>query len=298
MQRESPPTHAIQRVWRSLNRRFTPRRSSAIWVYHRVHPSAYDNNHFGLKVHPEDLIQHWRVLQTHHQFHFVDDLIEQYGDMAPSSCLAMTFDDGYVDNHQYLFPIVQELRIPITIFLNTDWLDGQGWRLCDLLEKCSTQGSLSRGELLDTAWRIHHLKPEEIMDLARSRWLKKLENQPSHDDECRGLSIDQIREMVDSGLVRFEAHGHQHLCYRDVTRDDVSRDLRINLEQIERITGRRPKGMAYPFGRLSDVHPDAKAINEELGLHWGLLASNGSSSPHTHPQLMDRRDPPPFTKTA
>jgi peptidoglycan/xylan/chitin deacetylase (PgdA/CDA1 family) len=295
LQREVPPANAIERIWRGLSRRIHPPQTSALWVYHRVHPSARENNTFGLKVHPDDLRAHWTSLQEKHQFFFADDLIEQYGDMAPRFCLAMTFDDGYVDNYDHLFPIVRELGIPVTIFLNTDWLGGQNWRLCDLLETCSTEGSLLKEELLSTAWRTHHLKPEEILDLARARWHKELASKPTQHDDCIGLTIEQVKEMASSGLVRFEAHGHQHLCHQDVSREEVTQDLRVNLEQIERITGRRPKGMAYPFGRINDVHSDAISVNEDLGLKWGLLASNGSSSPHTHPQLMDRRDPPPFS---
>lgn len=39
-----------------------------------------------------------------------------------SGFVAVTFDDGYLDNHQNVLPIIKKLNIPITIFIPTNYI--------------------------------------------------------------------------------------------------------------------------------------------------------------------------------
>lgn len=292
LEREFPPSSFGDRLLRAIGRRRSPPQPSSVWVYHRVHPSAKDDNPFDLKVAPDELWDQWNKLKKQKKVVFVDELIDEHGVNHPSSVVALTFDDGYEDNFHHLFPIIRDLDLPVSIFLNTDWLDGFGWRLCDMLNYCVEHGSLNRSELLMTAWRLHHLKPTESWGLAQRLWCEGLPKSPPSGLEDKGMASLQVQEMANSGLVRFEAHGHEHLCYSQVSDADIVLDLEENIKIIEQLTGRRPKGMAYPFGRMEDVQPACLSILENMNLKWGFLASNGHQTPHTRLSLLDRRSPP------
>jgi peptidoglycan/xylan/chitin deacetylase (PgdA/CDA1 family) len=42
----------------------------------------------------------------------------------PPCALAITFDDGYADNHRLAFPILRDLDLPATVYVSTGSLDG------------------------------------------------------------------------------------------------------------------------------------------------------------------------------
>src|SRR2546430_8289701 len=46
------------------------------------------------------------------------------GGKLPPRALAITFDDGYADNHRLAFPVLQDLGFPATLYVTTGALDG------------------------------------------------------------------------------------------------------------------------------------------------------------------------------
>jgi peptidoglycan/xylan/chitin deacetylase (PgdA/CDA1 family) len=56
----------------------------------------------------------------------LDELVERVGRGAtlPPRALAITFDDGYADNHRLALPVLGELGLPATLYLATGSLEG------------------------------------------------------------------------------------------------------------------------------------------------------------------------------
>ena len=55
----------------------------------------------------------------------IDELLKNEKESTPISNgrIAISFDDGYLDFYQYAFPILNEYKIPATVFLPTGFLD-------------------------------------------------------------------------------------------------------------------------------------------------------------------------------
>jgi peptidoglycan/xylan/chitin deacetylase (PgdA/CDA1 family) len=100
-----------------LARWFQPRR--VILCYHSIHP----NRPFRSAT-PEVFAAHLAWLAEHCNVLPLRTLVAQRtspGDAKPQ--VAITFDDGYVDNHQFALPLLIAHRIPVTFYVTTGYLD-------------------------------------------------------------------------------------------------------------------------------------------------------------------------------
>jgi peptidoglycan/xylan/chitin deacetylase (PgdA/CDA1 family) len=89
-----------------------------ILMYHSVNPAAQKENR--LSVNPELFERQMRFLKEHnYNVVRLEELVPMLkGDkMIPAKTVAITFDDGYIDNYDYAFPVLKKYGIPATIFI-------------------------------------------------------------------------------------------------------------------------------------------------------------------------------------
>ena len=117
---KSPVTHsAIHSAAAALRRAISPlRRGNVILMYHRVTPTDVDP--WALCVDPNNFSQQMEALKriaTPTPLTELPDADPQH----PS--VAITFDDGYLDNLEIARPILGQYGIPATIFVSTGYID-------------------------------------------------------------------------------------------------------------------------------------------------------------------------------
>ena len=87
-------------------------------MYHRI--ATPDVDPWGLSVSPERFAEQVRVLRARRTMLSVDAFVArlQCGDL-PHDAVALTFDDGYLDNLYQAKPILEAADVPGTVFLTT-----------------------------------------------------------------------------------------------------------------------------------------------------------------------------------
>ncbi len=94
-----------------------------ILMYHRVIdprevPYLVED---GMYVRPDTFAMQMEILSKNYNVIGLDKLVELVlkGEKLEPRTVAVTLDDGWVDNHKYAMPILEKFNIPATIFLAT-----------------------------------------------------------------------------------------------------------------------------------------------------------------------------------
>jgi peptidoglycan/xylan/chitin deacetylase (PgdA/CDA1 family) len=134
----------LGRVSRSIRNRLRPR--GIILLYHRV--AEVQSDPWSLSVTPKHFAEQLEALRSVARPLRLSELTEKVRDRrSPSRSVAVTFDDGYVDNLQNAKPLLERYEVPATVFVSTGYVDqdrGFWWDELDrvLLESKSLPRSL------------------------------------------------------------------------------------------------------------------------------------------------------------
>lgn len=111
-----------------LDRALPARNSGQVGVltYHRTAPTTAVDAHDGLNVPPSQFRSQLHGLQQlGYNFISIDQLNDWLDGTAvlPENSVHVTFDDGYACTANFAAPILRELNIPATVFVNTAFID-------------------------------------------------------------------------------------------------------------------------------------------------------------------------------
>ncbi|CAM5198199.1 hypothetical protein OURE66S_04434 [Oligella ureolytica] len=92
--------------------------SIPVLMYHHVRPGA------GIIAStPENFEDQLRWLKKEdYESLTLDEFAQHLEDKDQGKAVVITFDDGYLDNWVYAFPLLQKYQMKATIFLVTSWL--------------------------------------------------------------------------------------------------------------------------------------------------------------------------------
>lgn len=219
--------------------------------------------------------------------------------------LAITFDDGYQNNYDVAFPILQEYECPATIFLGTRYIDTDEtpWfcRLNMALELAQESSLFWNGLNLDlstptrksrASTALHNLvkklHPYEIDNVVTDICQKLSAN------DCRTtgrgspysmLSTESIHAMTNSGLVTFGAHTHNHTILGRLSPQDQEEEIVDSLRLVERFTGQPCRAFSYPNGYYDR---NTVELLKSAGVAWAVSSVQGANTSAT-PVLELRR---------
>jgi len=178
----------------------------------------------------------------------------------------LTFDDGYRDNVEHAWPVLRRHNAPWTVFVATDFLDGNGrlwWlELEDAISRLD-KVSLSVGEAFialpartplekQHAFEVFHQKlraaPEHELESATAALAALAGVDPRRLVREICLGWDEVQDLAREPDVCIGAHSISHPVLAKCDRLTAMREIAESKAHLERRLGKPVRHLAYPFG--------------------------------------------------
>ena len=273
-----------------------------VLMYHRV--AALASDPYGLAVHPDRFAQHVEVLEG---LASVVPLSEVVGPgRAPR--VALTFDDGYVDNVTVAAPLLTAAQLPATYFITTGRLGGQPFwwdRLAEALLHAAPPPGLDvhvagrdlwlsldseqdrRSSLLFLHRRLRPLPPDELAAAVEGLLAQVGVGQGAREDAS--MTRAQLVELSHQPGVSIGGHTRTHLQLAG-QRERLQREEVVgSVEDLRGLLDVPIEQFAFPFGSPSAVGELAPSLARESGCALACTTDHGvvrdSSSPWQLPRV-------------
>lgn len=257
-----------------------------VLMYHRVLPADVANRSFshpGLIVTPETFTRHMDFVKQNFTPLTLAEFLQHMDSGVPfpeRACL-ITFDDGWIDNHDYALPILRKRGIPAVIFVATDYIEGDRpfWQeyLGHLLYETARRG------LGEDARRTHqidlpvtdddsHLRKAVAVTVDRFRAesydsiehliqvlrqaLVNFAPREALQPPDRFMNWEQVRSLAQSGIT-IASHTQSHRLLPRLEASVVSKELTDSRRILADEVGRDVPAFAYPGGYHDDTVREA-----------------------------------------
>jgi peptidoglycan/xylan/chitin deacetylase (PgdA/CDA1 family) len=259
----------------------------AVLIYHRVLPEP--DPLFPEQVDKERFELHLRALMRFFNVMLLGEALERRrsGSLPPRTA-CITFDDGYADNAEIALPLLAAKKLKATFFIATGFLNGGAmWNdvLIHALRDTTRvdidlkKFGLERFALVSTAARsaairkvigaVKYRPPAERRDLGE-RVLDLCDVAPPQN---LMMMDEQVRRLHTAGM-EIGAHTCTHPILTAIADSEAEEEIAAGRDQLEALTGERPRLFAYPNGR---PHLDYRREHVDLVRNLGFTAAVSTS---------------------
>ncbi len=199
-----------------------------------VTPEIFEEQLRGLKT------KGWKTLDAKEFLYLMEN-----PEKPRKKCLLITFDDGFVDNYIYAYPVLKKYKMKALLFVATEFIT-------DLELKRDSLNPLSHKQM----WRLAF-------------------SERKHEVMC---TWNELREMQYEGVFDIQSHGHTHKTPDFIEMADyqtLENDLRIGKELLIKNLGKEPLHLAWPRGVY-----DSKAVKiaKKLGFKALYTTQRGANT--------------------
>jgi len=260
-----------------------------VLLYHRVTQLEHDPYEFA--VHPDRFAEQCDVLRRR------GDVVRLRDANGTRPQVAITFDDGYVDNGREACDILVAAGLPATFFITTGRVGQRAEVWWDRLEQivigCEPAGGYIDVEIdgrrlwadirASTArarahfalyWRLRRLRPAVIESI-----LAQLEGQLGihtvDRDTHRWMNREELRALSATRGVDVGAHTLTHPLLATLPIDEQRQEIDGSREQLERLLDTRVTLFSYPFGGHDAFDQATTQLVRESGYTLACTGTGG-----------------------
>ena len=295
-----------------------------ILMYHRVNSPASLGRAMqpGMYVTPESFERQMAYLTRHYSVISLQELADAVvsGEAPPARSVVLTFDDGWLDNFEHAFPVLKRYQLPATIFLATDyingnkslWSDSIPYSLAALAGAKNVNTFLSAEGLRDFKESLSYLLGaqqaqntpnapayiESLDSFLNSLKTVSHEKREALTDELSAIAAletgetmpraflnwKEVATMQKSGI-DFACHTHSHIPLPDLDSDEASRDIQTSVALLKAQRCFDSNVFCYPEGRISE---ESQQVIAESGFFSAVLSTEKRQQVKGSPPVLPR----------
>ncbi len=231
------------------------------------------------------------------------------GESLPPRSIAITFDDGYANNYHLAANVLEELKLPWSVFLPVGLVESRGRQWIDDVRVLIHRGNRKQlrfrwdgqelyFELGNTQQKRHAVQriielcryaPEE----SRAQRLNELYAQYSSNElvalreqfnTFAPMTWDQVRELQAAG-VEVGNHSLSHVALSQQSPEGLRREIFESRDLLRARIGEHSPYFSYPYGRPDAISPEVEAVLSEAG-YCGALTLEQNTIDCTRPKLL------------
>ncbi|MEN1972039.1 polysaccharide deacetylase family protein [Luteimonas sp. MJ204] len=212
--------------------------------------------------------------------------------------VAITFDDGYLDNHDIAFPVLLRHRVPAAFFIATGFIDRKllpWWDAIAMQVRETSRASLDLAPWFDqpvTLERdreacirrvlgVYKQLPFEQLAPFHARLAAETGIEPPETVEDQWMDWDMVRTMADAGMT-IGGHTVNHPILSTLSAAAQHAEIAGCATRLRDELGIAMKHFAYPVGSPTAFNDDTRRLLREAGVQqafsfYGGIANAGSA---------------------
>ena len=190
-----------------------------------------------------------------HGFHFVslEDVIqaERNSKRLPAKPVLLTFDDAYATYYDFVFPVLQEYKIPSVLGVVSGWLDKKPAEIKQKLMTWEQVEEVAKNDLVEIASHTHDLHQGIIYN-------------PQGNKDAAAVA-----RFFDLNTRDYEDERNYQ--------ERVSEDVLKSKDEIEKHTGRKVRSIVWPYGKYNAI---TKKIAKQAGVELNFSLNDRRTAFH------------------
>ncbi len=206
----------------------------------------------------------------------------------------LTFDDGYIDNYEFAFPILKTYNTPCVFFVTTGFIDHHlvpWWDEIAWMVRTSPRSHLPASE-----WSMETitfdepdrqkavktlLKRYKTLNGGRTKLFMNYLGEalgtgraPALIGEKLWMNWDQIREMQRGGM-SFGGHTTTHPILANLSRDEQNFEIGNCQQRLTEELGKACRWFSFPVGGRGSFNNDTRELLAYHGFDWSFTYFGG-----------------------
>lgn len=226
-------------------------------------------------------------------FHFIS--LDQLSEIINSNTkpdhpfIAITIDDGYLDNYTQALPVFERQQVPFAIFVATDFIDQKAVLWWDILEELVLHNDIIHYNkqsfpchTFQEKWDTFRIIREDILKFDQSQLIGTLQKAfyDYHIDwykpiREKALTWNHIKKLSQHPLCTIGGHTVSHPALNQLSDDDFRKEVKLSAERLESVTGRSINHFAYPYGSSNEIGEREYHLIREFNFKTSFIAYGG-----------------------